>query len=384
MRRARVVRFILLLFAATALALPGGALADTLPASLSGENFFFGAADVVSDCHPDGTSTTTFTGSGQANGPYPGTATETATFTYGPQTFLLPSKYDIYRPSGQMLTVDVRFTIDSPNGAVTGTKRLLVTDDPLESFGTCEQTVSGFDTPGRTPPLTDVTQYWQYLVQLNERYDATISTAGGIYRDTGQAYFTASAAQLWGTTPDGGSYGVGSGGAGEFFTRSDGVAQQATTPCPAGVSKVNARWHYSANASAGGWSGTKSTSCIDGSITMGPQAMEGDLKVSPGAALKAGYDFTLPGNSTPRTALVGRPQAVFTVRCVSGEAPSAATLTVPMPEQTYALLGSEWTPSGDQRSPLVFQGEITVPDLCDGGRVRLDKGGTFTATIRFS
>ena len=43
---------------------------------------------------------------------------------------------------------------------------------------------------------------------------------------------------------------------------------------------LNFRWHYSANGTSGSWSATKSTTC-PGSITIGPQAMEGDLKVSP-------------------------------------------------------------------------------------------------------
>ena len=46
--------------------------------------------------------------------------------------------------------------------------------------------------------------------------------------------------------------------------------------CPPGT-KANFRWHYSANGSPGGWSGPKSITC-PGSLSMGPQAMEGDLK----------------------------------------------------------------------------------------------------------
>ncbi len=96
------------------------------------------------------------------------------------------------------------------------------------------------------------------------------------------------------------------------FTTSDGTFANSASktlagcaaPCPPGT-KINFRWHYSANGSSGSWSGTKSVIC-PGSLTMGPQAMEGDLKVSPGTTLKAGYDFTVPGNprfrspSTPR------------------------------------------------------------------------------------
>src|SRR4029077_10063326 len=62
--------------------------------------------------------------------------------------------------------------------------------------------------------------------------------------------------------------------------------------CSSKPPKVNVRWHYSVNGSSGSWSGTREAKCGQ-TITMGPQAMEGDLKVSPGAAIKAGYDFTL-------------------------------------------------------------------------------------------
>jgi len=38
-----------------------------------------------------------------------------------------------------------------------------------------------------------------------------------------------------------------------------------------------------------------------GSLVMGPQAMEGDLKVSPGTTLLVGYDFTIPGRHPDTT-----------------------------------------------------------------------------------
>jgi hypothetical protein len=147
--------------------------------------------------------------------------------------------------------------------------------------------------------------------------------------------------------------------------------------CPAGT-KANFRWHYSANGSSGAWSGPKSIIC-PGSLSMGPQAMEGDLKVSPGNTLKVGYDFTVPGNKASFSLTVNNPQVVLTVRCVSGASPSQSTETVSMPSQTYSVTNDQWIPSGDQHSPLVYPASITVPDLCGGGQLRLDQGGTFTA-----
>jgi len=172
-----------------------------------------------------------------------------------------------------------------------------------------------------------------------------------------------------------------------YVTQSDRVEkmspcffQVAAISCPPSGS-VNARWHYSANGSAGSWSTTGSTSCKNGSVVIGPQAMAGDLKVMPGAPLMVGYDFALPGNTATFTASVSNPRVGFTARCVSGAAPSTGTFTVSMPNQTYTVSNQNWYPSGDQQSPLVYQGTIAVPDLCGSGKVRLDQGGTFSATI---
>ena len=52
-----------------------------------------------------------------------------------------------------------------------------------------------------------------------------------------------------------------------------------------------------------------------------------------------------------------------------------------MPTHTYTVTDSRWYPSGDQHSPLVYEGSVAVPDLCGGGLVRLDHGGTFTASV---
>jgi hypothetical protein len=113
---------------------------------------------------------------------------------------------------------------------------------------------------------------------------------------------------------------------------------------------------------------------------MGPQATEGDLKVAPGAILQAGYDLTIPGNSTALSVTVTIPQVVFTAKCVSGATPSASNFIVGMPTQTYSVTGSAWYPNGDQHSPLVYQGSVAVPDLCAGGELRLNQGGTFSAS----
>jgi hypothetical protein len=109
--------------------------------------------------------------------------------------------------------------------------------------------------------------------------------------------------------------------------------------------------------------------------------MEGDLKVSPGTRLEAGYDFTVPGNHASFSLTVSTPRVVFAVACVSGATPSARTFTVSMPARTYRVTSDQWYPNGDQNSPLAYQGSIAVPSLCGGGQLRLDQGGTFTASV---
>lgn len=149
--------------------------------------------------------------------------------------------------------------------------------------------------------------------------------------------------------------------------------------CPPGT-KANVRWHYSANGISGAWSGQKSIIC-PGSLSMGPQAMDGDLKIPPGVTLKVGYDFSVPGTKASFSLTVNNPKVVLAVRCVSGASPSQSTETVSMPSQTYTVTNDQWIPSGDQNSALVYPASITVPDLCGGGQLRLDKGGTFTANV---
>jgi len=104
-------------------------------------------------------------------------------------------------------------------------------------------------------------------------------------------------------------------------------------------------------------------------------------RVAPGATLAAGYDFTLPGNHNTLTMTVSAAKVTFPVACVSAAAPSQPTLTVNLKDQAYTITNDQWYPSGDQSSPLVYQGSVTVPDLCGGGTISLAKGGTFTATL---
>jgi hypothetical protein len=115
-------------------------------------------------------------------------------------------------------------------------------------------------------------------------------------------------------------------------------------------------------------------------ITMGPQAMEGDLKVSPGTVLMAGYDFTIPGAHPAQIVAFTNARVVFQAQCADG---GGGTLVVPLGDSTTSVpaKSSAWYPSGDQHSPAVYQGSIIVPDLCGGEKVSLRSGGTFSADL---
>jgi hypothetical protein len=115
-------------------------------------------------------------------------------------------------------------------------------------------------------------------------------------------------------------------------------------------------------------------------IAMGPQAMEGALKVSPGTVLMAGYDFTIPGAHPAETVQFTNAQVVFQAQCAGG---GGGVIVVPLGDSTTFVpaKSSAWYPSGDQHSPAVYQGSFVVPDICGGETVSLRSGGTFSADL---
>jgi hypothetical protein len=117
-------------------------------------------------------------------------------------------------------------------------------------------------------------------------------------------------------------------------------------------------------------------------ISMGPQAMEGNLKLKPGDVLLAGYDFTMPGKHAAASILFSGVTLSFQAKCVSGS--GGGSIVVPMSDAIYndTANNNQWLPSGDQHSPLVYQGKVTVPNLCSGGQLSLQQGGTFNAQVQ--
>ncbi len=157
------------------------------------------------------------------------------------------------------------------------------------------------------------------------------------------------------------------------------------SPC---ARQINVRWHY-ADGTSGSWSGTKTVDCT-GKLTMGPQAMEGDLKVKPGTTLRMGYDFTMPGGHPASNVVFANVEYVFPYTCTNG-LPGGTLIVNDSNNENSANLdqayfdpanSSAWYPSGDQKSNLVYQGAKSLAGLCGGtGTVRFQKGGTFTAQI---
>lgn len=150
-------------------------------------------------------------------------------------------------------------------------------------------------------------------------------------------------------------------------------------PCPSG-SKANFQWHYSYNGSSGSWSATTTQTCPS-SFSMGPQAMEGNQTLVPGATIYAGYQFTVPGNNSTFPLTVNNPKVTFPVVCANGAAPSAKTFSVTMATTTFTVTGSGWIPGTNG-----YQGSAKVPNDCGGADLLLGQGGspgggTFTARL---
>jgi hypothetical protein len=117
-----------------------------------------------------------------------------------------------------------------------------------------------------------------------------------------------------------------------------------------------------------------------GTVVLGPQAMEGDLKVSPGDVLRAGFDFTMPGGHPTTTAVFTSGYVALLVTCPNGSSPP---LTIPLSDQTVVdpQDSTAWYPSGDKSSSLVYQGTLIAPDLCAGAVMDDARGALFTTAF---
>ena len=106
---------------------------------------------------------------GVAAGPYPGTFEETGTIVFAPGIPFPLAPEDPGPPFGQPITqFTAKFTIDSPAGQVTGTKKLAVN---RLSAGDCRNESGG--------------ELVSSIALLNGTYEALIKTPAGTFRDEG-------------------------------------------------------------------------------------------------------------------------------------------------------------------------------------------------------
>src|ERR1700719_790015 len=113
-------------------------------------------------------------------------------------------------------------------------------------------------------------------------------------------------------------------------------------------------------------------------VTIGG-SMEGNLPVNPGDTIRAGYDFTMPGNHPGTTVTVTAGIVQMNVVCPDA---SAQTLTITLPVQSYTVGANDnsWYPSADQTSSLVYQGSTMAPlTLCGGRQGFAPNGATLSA-----
>ena len=119
-------------------------------------------------------------------------------------------------------------------------------------------------------------------------------------------------------------------------------------------------------------------------MSIGPQAMEGNVNVKPGDFIAAGYFLDVPGSHLAVTVQLANAQVAFVVSCVTGS--GGGSIIIPLAPGPYNIPQNSDAvfPTNDQSSPASYQGSILAPDLCSGGAMSLRAGGTFSADLQAS
>jgi hypothetical protein len=192
------------------------AAAQTEPTTLEGEDLFAFVEGVTVDfdCDPEGTSTVSFTASGLATGPYPGTFEVIGSLRIGPQT--VPGVQPGTN-AGEVLNLTETFTIFSADATISGTKKLQP-DASIDSgtLGTCQE-VTDFAVLDLVGDGTVVD------VIAQTQYQATIHGPDGTFTDSGLAFFGLSEIVIRGACPTG-TCTVRVGGFDQLFSVSDQLA----------------------------------------------------------------------------------------------------------------------------------------------------------------
>jgi hypothetical protein len=119
-------------------------------------------------------------------------------------------------------------------------------------------------------------------------------------------------------------------------------------------------------------------------------SMEGSLAFPPGSYLNGGYHFKPTQKATsPYQVTFSNVHVDLPVACTSG-GPVVGTVVLPLPNATYTVPANStaWIPTGDQNSPLAWQGAVGAPPLCGPGGTMYNAaqqgGASFSADITSS
>lgn len=169
-RRSGLAALISACLAATVL----GTATAQAESALNGESLYATQRQFQGTCQETQNSTINYTASGVAAGPYPGTFSETGTLVAGPQNNT-GGQYS--NQTGDLVSWQVSFTIDSGTTHITGTKH-----DVMPGLATCNDdvVVSGFDA----------LRQGLIFAQGPLGYTAQIQTPQGTTSDTGRAEST--------------------------------------------------------------------------------------------------------------------------------------------------------------------------------------------------
>ena len=171
-----------LVLAALAAALGAASVAHATGTGLSGETFLLPDFFSFSNPHCDaaGMSSFSFSAGGPAFGPYPGTYRESGTVVIGLPIAGPSPNLGVLFPAGFIVDLDASFSIDSPAGQVSGTKRQVV---PVPgNVGSCELLPT---LPPEILPLhcSDIQTESVWAPELG--YQATIRSPLGTFDDAG-------------------------------------------------------------------------------------------------------------------------------------------------------------------------------------------------------
>jgi hypothetical protein len=108
-------------------------------------------------------------------------------------------------------------------------------------------------------------------------------------------------------------------------------------------------------------------------------AMEGNLRISHGDTVRAGFDFTMPESHPVATVSITGSVTIFYTcpdkRSGSFTIPVSGTYTDPENDR------ANWFPSSSQSIPSVYQGSTIAPNVCSGQPYHAPLGATFAANV---